>query len=549
MIRNYFTLYHTALELHERLAGGHLAEIYSEHKNEVCLDFVTHNSQHLQIIVITHNPLLCLSTRDGEKRKARHSASLMTELSMQPVTGVAISPSDREIHIHFSDESFIVLQLFSSKTNLFLVRENRIIDAFKHKSTLAGQQYQPAHDSPGILRSLEILALNKATFLEQFKSLKNDSTRERVSAALPGFDRTIMEELLGRAGDEESPEALFIAFQSLFFELLDPQVTVSEKKNGEPKFTLLHNALSPSRSFDSMLDGLAHYSNTMRHFLETKEELKMFRTKLMRQLKKKQHALDGFNPELLEKYAGSYERCGHLLMAALYQPRPERKSITVENIFEPGAPEKIIPLKEALTLQKNAEEYFSKASKTRGKLKKMEERQTLLRKEKEQLETLLATTETISSPREARRFIEQANSQKGKSNTPTLKNNRTAPPLFRTVNLSASITLLVGKNAANNELLTFSHTKPNDIWLHVRGAAGSHCVLKGTTLHNLVAIRQAAEIAAWYSGAKHSALVPVIYTLKKYVRSGKKLAAGQVIVEREEVLLVKPSNKLFTDQA
>ncbi len=117
------------------------------------------------------------------------------------------------------------------------------------------------------------------------------------------------------------------------------------------------------------------------------------------------------------------------------------------------------------------------------------------------------------------------------------------------MNLSASITLLVGKNAANNELLTFSHTKPNDIWLHVRGAAGSHCVLKGTTLHNLVAIRQAAEIAAWYSGAKHSALVPVIYTLKKYVRSGKKLAAGQVIVEREEVLLVKPSNKLFTDQA
>ena len=41
MLRNYFTLYHAAMELHQRLAGGQLLEIYSEHKNEVTLDFVT----------------------------------------------------------------------------------------------------------------------------------------------------------------------------------------------------------------------------------------------------------------------------------------------------------------------------------------------------------------------------------------------------------------------------------------------------------------------------------------------------------------------------
>jgi predicted ribosome quality control (RQC) complex YloA/Tae2 family protein len=549
MLRNYFTLYHTALELHERLAGGHLAEIYSEHKNEVCLDFITRYCKHLLLTVIAQNPLLCLSKRDGEKRKARHSANLMTELRMRPVTGVSISPSDREILIHFSDDTFIVLQLFSSKTNLFLVRENRITDAFKHKSTLSGQQYHPVYDSPGILRSLESLALNKSIFFEQFNSLKDKSIRERVSAALPGFDRTMVEELLGRTGKVENPDALFIAFQSLFFELLDPKITVSEKESGEPVFTLLHSALSSGRSFDSILDGLAHYTDTMRHFLETKEELKVFRKKLMRELEKKQHALDKFNPEMLEEFARNYERSGHLLMAALYQPRTERKSITVENIFEAGAPEKIIPLKETLTLQKNAEEYFSKASKTRGKIKKMEKRHGLLRKEKEQLEQLLAETENISSPREARRYIKQECFQKDKSNVQVLKKIRTAPLPFRTVNLTASITLFVGKNAANNDLLTFSHTKPNDIWLHARGAAGSHCVLKGTTLNNLGAIRQAAEIAAWYSAAKHSALVPVIYTLKKYVRSGKKFSPGQVIVEREEVLLVKPSNKLFTDRA
>jgi predicted ribosome quality control (RQC) complex YloA/Tae2 family protein len=323
---------------------------------------------------------------------------------------------------------------------------------------------------------------------------------------------------------------------------------VMEKEGGEPEFSLLHNPHAPGQSFDSVLEGMAFYSTTMQRFLETKEELKVFRTKLMRQLEKKQKALDGFNPEMLEEFARNYERSGHLLMAALYQPRTERKSITVKNFFEPETTVKIIALKEALSLQKNAEEYFSKASKTKEKIKIMAARHSLLRKEKKALEELLAATENISSPKEARRFIERQSANPGKSANTALKHIRTAPP-FKTVNISASITLFVGKNAANNELLTFSNTKPNDIWLHARGASGSHCVLKGTTLQNLTAIRLAAEIAAWYSAAKHSELVPVIYTLKKYVRRGKKLAPGQVIVEREEVLLVRPSNKLFNDQA
>jgi predicted ribosome quality control (RQC) complex YloA/Tae2 family protein len=548
MLRNYFTLYHAAMELNGQLAGGYLSEIYSEHKNELTLGFVTVDSKHLQIIAVTHTPLLCLYTREGEHTKAGDSALLMSELSMQPVTDIEISPSDREIHIHFADEALIVLQLFSSKTNVFLVRENNIIDAFKHKNKLAGQPYQPAHDSQGILKELETLAMNKALFLEQWNTSIAEIPSENVAAALPGFDRVLMQELLKRAEKEKSPEALFIMFQGIFFELLDPQVRVREKENGEPEFSLLHNTLEPGHSFDSVLEGLAYYSRTMRRFLDTREVLKVFRAKLIRQLVKNKKSLDSFNPELLGKIIHNYDHCGHLLMAALYQPRTERKSISVVNIFEPGAPDTVIPLKEALTLQKNAEEYFSKASKTREKLRIMEKRHTVLRQENMALEELLAATESISSPQEARRFIEQQLTQPSKSSAPTLKNIRTPLP-FRAVNLSPTITLFVGKNAANNELLTFSHTKPNDIWLHARGTSGSHCVLKGTTLSNLKAIRQAAEIAAWYSAAKHSELVPVMYTLKKFVRRGKKLAPGQVIVEREEILFVKPSNKLFNDPA
>ena len=540
MIRNYFTLYHAAMELHERLCGGYVVEIYSQDKNELRLSFIDGTGVHMQIVVVTHTPLLSFFIREGVSKKSRDSPSLMKEAYRKKVASVDISPCDREIRIALADDVTIVMQLFSSKTNVFLVKENHIFDAFKQKNSLAGQPYDFRSDASGVLRELEILAMNQSLFLEQFNSRDEESIAEKLRPMLPGFDRSTVMVMLDLATDRESPEALFIAFKSVFYELIDPKGGVSEKESGEPVFSLLHFAGKQTRYFDRILEGLSYYSIKMCQSLETQEELKAFRKKLKRELLNKQKRLDGFNPEMLNELAKNYETSAHLLMASLYQPRTEWQSITVKNIFLQGEPDTTIRLKEALTLQKNAEEYFSKASKTRGKLKTMVERLSGLERDKKTLEELLAATENIVTVKEARRFIEQHSGLLGKSGA-LASNNKRLLLQFRIIQLSQTATVLVGKNAANNELLTFSHARPNDIWLHARGSAGSHCVLKGATLQHLKEIKKAAEVAAWYSAAKHSELVPVMYTLKKYVRRGKNLPTGQVIVEREEVVIVRPS--------
>ncbi|MEI8185212.1 MAG: NFACT RNA binding domain-containing protein [Chlorobiaceae bacterium] len=540
MIRNYFTLYHAAMELHERLAGGKAAGIFSQDKNELTLGFIDVKGRDLQIVVVTHTPLLGFFLKEGVNKKARNAAILMKEVCNQEVSSIDISLYDREIRILLADETMIVLRLFSSKTNVLLVRKNLIIDAFKRKNSLTGKPYEPDNQAAQVLRELEKLAVNKNLFVEQFNFRNEENVSEKLCATLPGLDRSLAKEVINRVTGEKSPEALFIAFQSIFYELLDPEVSVSEKENGEPVFSLLHTDIAQTRFFDSVLEGLSEYSIKILRFLDIKERLGALQKKLLREVEKKQKALEGFNPDLLVEFANSYEASGHLLMASLYQPRTERQSITVKNIFEPGAPDKTIRLKEALTLQRNAEEYFSKASKTRGKLKSMQERGAGLEKDKKALEELLAAAETIATPKEARCFIEKHSALLLKTGALPAKNNRSALP-FRIVQLSRAVTLFIGKNAANNDLLTFTHARPNDIWLHARGTAGSHCVLKGATLKHLNEIEKAAEIAAWHSASKHSELVPVIYTLKKYVRHNKNLAPGQVIVEREEVLLVKPS--------
>lgn len=70
--------------------------------------------------------------------------------------------------------------------------------------------------------------------------------------------------------------------------------------------------------------------------------------------------------------------------------------------------------------------------------------------------------------------------------------------------------------------------------------AGSHCVLKLSKPPTREELERAAAIAAHYSDAKGSELAPVICVPKKYVRKPKGADVGAVVVEREEVLLVKP---------
>jgi predicted ribosome quality control (RQC) complex YloA/Tae2 family protein len=53
-------------------------------------------------------------------------------------------------------------------------------------------------------------------------------------------------------------------------------------------------------------------------------------------------------------------------------------------------------------------------------------------------------------------------------------------------------------------------------------------------------IVQAAQVAAFFSKAKHSHLVPVIYTEVRHVRKPRKAPAGLVQVTKEKSMMVQP---------
>ena len=115
---------------------------------------------------------------------------------------------------------------------------------------------------------------------------------------------------------------------------------------------------------------------------------------------------------------------------------------------------------------------------------------------------------------------------------------------FRRYELDDMWFVLVGRNNQENDELTFHASAPTDLWFHAQHVSGSHVVLKsrgnpGAPPANI--LEQTAAVAAFYSKARHSGLVPVIYTRRKYVRKPRGARAGQVLCEREKMIVVAPA--------
>jgi predicted ribosome quality control (RQC) complex YloA/Tae2 family protein len=221
---------------------------------------------------------------------------------------------------------------------------------------------------------------------------------------------------------------------------------------------------------------------------------------------------------------------GDLIMAHLQEIQPGLKEISLPNFEET----QIIKIKLNTTLNaiQNAEAYYRKA--------RNESREAAL------IEARLATTR--DGHRQALhwlKLLEAAQHSKDLRNIPIPEKKGKAQQSdlpFHEFNLLGYL-VWVGKHAKANELLLNSYSRKNDVWMHARDVAGSHVLLRsssGVSGIPRAVLEQAASLAAWFSKGKTQGWLPVQYTERKYVRKRKGGAPGEVLVEREQVLVVQP---------
>ncbi len=101
--------------------------------------------------------------------------------------------------------------------------------------------------------------------------------------------------------------------------------------------------------------------------------------------------------------------------------------------------------------------------------------------------------------------------------------------------------ILVGRNARENDVITFRTARSRDVWLHVQGYRGSHVLIRsGNRDVPFETVLFAAQLAAGHSQAADSDNVPVDYTLRKNVWRPKGGAAGAVHFANQKTVWVTP---------
>jgi predicted ribosome quality control (RQC) complex YloA/Tae2 family protein len=226
----------------------------------------------------------------------------------------------------------------------------------------------------------------------------------------------------------------------------------------------------------------------------------------------------------------SYKEIADLIMANLHTLKAGLETVTLFDFYQNSDIE--IKLKKSLSPQKNAEILYRKSKNEQVELqsiqRNIDDKQTRLN----ELVEIIEQIELAADWRELKSLNKQS---KKEANDPILP--------YHSYQF-AGYEIRVGKDAKRNDQLTTKHSSKDDIWLHAKDVSGSHVVIKNPTKKRPPSnvLEYAAQIAAYYSKRKSDKLCPVLFTERKYVRKSKKLLPGQVIVEREEVLLVEPSN-------
>jgi len=295
--------------------------------------------------------------------------------------------------------------------------------------------------------------------------------------------------------------------------------------------TILDDILSPfslgcGRKFSTMNDAVIQYFSSLegRDLLEKKR--KEILKEIGRGVKRLECAIEDFSSV---KDPDDYRLKGEALLTHISEMKKGMKEIKLSYLDK----ELSVPLEVKLSPEENAQSYFRLYKKTKKKAELAKKGKNKIQKK---LEKLRKKRDRILQSEDVEKLLREFDKVK-------VKKTREKPSHgFREFITDNGYKVLVGKNRESNHKLTFSYARPYDIFLHVKNAPGPHTILMVKDKNKpppMEDIEEAAIIAVRFSKMSKASLVPVSYTERKYVKSGKRLPSGKVILEREKVIYVR----------
>lgn len=220
-----------------------------------------------------------------------------------------------------------------------------------------------------------------------------------------------------------------------------------------------------------------------------------------------------------------------LLMAYSHQVPKSAKQVTLTGF---DGQDITLQLDPKLSAMDNAKQLYERVKKRESRKLQAEAREDELRHKLAELERLRERLPSLSD--EARVGLLQ-------HYAPAQKQQMRSEPGIRYQG-PHGFAVIVGRNARENDIVTFKMAKSRDMWLHAQGYPGSHVIIRAENREvPFETILFAAQLAAAYSKAGQSDKVAVDYTQRKHVWKPKGAAPGAVSMTQQKTVYVTPSRR------
>jgi len=545
-------------ELDKLLVGGQIQRVTQPVESDLLLTVRNRGGNHHLILSCDSafaRAHLTSSKRPNPKSPPDFCMICRKYLENGIITAVDQRGFDRilDIRIRSGDAHFLlVAELMGKHSNLILVAEDgAILDSAKritHKASrfrevLPGIAYVPPPQPEG----------KEDPFKVSTDSLNGPRTAVEIQTRFAGFSPFLAAEIAARAADtfQKAWEEIFVAASAGNW---SPVSILSEQGDpaGAYPFASVQIPSELQQREESLSASLDRYYGFAIPRAALDSAIHSLESAVAKAIKAKESRRESIRRSLAESgRAEEYKKCGEILLANLRLIEPQAESVMVTDYYGEEPEERAILLDPRKSPQENAESYFRRYRKSRDGAKI--HREQLVHMDSV-LKSLVSARESISgismiedANRIRRELLSEgviAHEQEEPRDDKKPRGSRDfGGKRIRVFNTPEGWDIYLGENSEANDHLTLRVASPSDIWLHVRGSTSAHVVIR--TGNNPAGVPQAvlqraAILAAQHSGAKHSSMVPVDYTLKRYVRRPRGTPSGSVTYQNEKTLHVSP---------
>lgn len=396
------------------------------------------------------------------------------------------------------------------------------------------------------------------TSKEQFDQLWNDASEENAelpAAAEPykklvqlysGISPLLAKEIIYRSAGQASPwDSFYSVMQQAAAGSYEPTIVI-EDGTDKSYFSIisLTHVQGASTTYGTISECLEQFYGDRAERDTVKQRAADLIRFVMNERAKNETKINKFKESLEEaKDAEKYRIQGELLTAYMHEIKRGDTSISLLNFYDENQEEITIPLDPGLAPSENAQRYFRKYTKFKNSLAYVHEQMNIASTEITYFEALLQQLDSasIADIEEIREELVAEGYMRERAKRGP-KKKKSAKPTLQCYTSSEGISIYVGKNNTQNEYLTNRLAAIHDTWLHTKDIPGSHVVIRETNYGDAT-LEEAAMLAAHFSQAKGSSLVPVDYTKIRHVRKPNGAKPGFVIYDNQKTIFITPDEE------